>query len=281
MRAIAALASFFVLGLAACSSDSFTASADASVESGSGLEAGADGPGADGPITDAGGKGFCEQQSNDYLFCDDFDTAGDGATGLNAAWQLRTKGGGTATRVSTRFHSPKFALEATSLGGASGGGLYRDPNAASAKKASLAFAAFIDPGCVDAGTAVVLPAIAGIPVANGGYYLALVMSGPTVAFAELASAPTIDGGTQSASNVIPGVTAWPTGTWVRVVLDLDFPAKKAALSLDGALVENPALTLASVNGVALPGVSLGTSTDAPRVKGCTVTYDDVVFRITK
>jgi len=272
MRSIFALLLF--AGVAACSSDSFTPAGDAAPDSLAPPDAG-----EDGPIADASEKGFCEQQSAGYQICDDFDTMGDGATGLDPAWEQKSSGSGTAARVNTRFLSPHYGLETTTAGGTSSGSLYRNPNAGLATKFSLAFAAYIEAGCVQGNSGVAMPAVVGIPGGQSGYYLAIAMSGAVVAFAEELGTPTADGGTTKSSANVLGTTPWPTGAWVRVVFDVDFAKKAGTLRLDGKVVETPALKLAGTAGIAFPSLAMGTSTDATGVSPCRITYDNVVFRI--
>lgn len=272
MRSIFAL---FFLGVAACSSDSFTQPAvDAAPDS-----LLPDDAGGDGAVADAADKAFCDQQPSGYLFCDDFDTLGDGATGLDPAWGQRSSGGGTAARVNTRYLSPHYALETTTPGGTSSGSLYRNPNVGLATKFSLAFAAYIEPGCVQSNSGVAMPAVAGIPQGQNGYFLAIAMSGPTVAFAEELGTPAADGGTTKSNANVLGTTPWPLGVWVRVLFEVDFAKKQGNLRLDGKLVESPAIKLAGTTGIAFPGVAMGTSTDASGTSACRITYDNVVFRI--
>jgi len=270
MRSILAL---LLLGVAACSSDNFASTVDADTDSS------APDVGTDGPIPDAGSKGFCEQQAAGYALCDDFDTTGDGATGINSAWVPSISGKGTAARVNTLFLSSHYGLETTTAGGSSSGSLYRNPNVAHANKFSLSFAANIDPGCVEAGSGVALPTVVGF-AGQSTYFLVLAMNKNLVAFSEVQSTPDPDGGaaTKTANNIL-GTAPWPTGAWVRVVFDVDFATKQGTLRLDGKVVETPALATASVGGLTFPGVALGTSTEAPRVSGCRITYDNVVFRI--
>lgn len=276
MRSILALS---LLGVAACSSDSFTPppSPDASTDSGPTPDAS-----GDAPIADAGAKGFCAQQPDGYVFCDDFDTQGDAATGLNGAWTVTSGGQGTAARVNTRFLSPGYALETTAVGGTSSGSVYRNPNVGLITKFSLSFAAYLGGSCSDGSDGVTLPAVGGSPKAGTSYFVALAMSGAKLVIVESTSVQGLDGGVTVTPNFVAGTSTWPLDAWVKVVMDVTFGAggKTAAVSFDGKAAETlPLKTVGVGAGMGFPGVSIGSSTDVPRKTGCTVTYDDVVFRI--
>ena len=261
MRSILAL--FFFAGVAACSSDSFTPAPVADA-------------GKDAPLADAsdGGPGFCASQPPGYLFCDDFDTLGTGATGLDSNWVVTTENGGAVSRSSTRSLSPGFGFEATTRPGKSSATLYRNPNAGVAGRLTLSFAIYLTAGCNEAKAGVVLASLVAADTAlSKAYFISLALADTKLALIESVLA---DAGSSSLPQ--PGNTVWPTDKWVRVVFDAELGGKTAHVSLDGGAAEDFQLK-AQLALVSFPAASIGASTEANRATACTVNFDDVVFRI--
>lgn len=264
MRSTLALLLLGSMGLVACSSDSFaTPTSDA---------------GAEGSV-DAAAPGFCAKQPPGYVFCDDFDTLGDGATGLDPAWVFATDNGGVAARSSSSFLSPGFGLEtSTTQPGKSSAMLYRNPNVGTAVRLSLSFGVKLSASCMEAGgNGLALPAVTGTTGVSKSFFAALGMTGDAKLVVYGVNQTGDGGGGGTGSKV--GTTTWPLETWTRVTFDLELGTKKVAhVSLDGATPEDLKLD-AAPDGLLIPGVAVGVSADTGRTNLCTADFDDVVFRV--
>jgi hypothetical protein len=140
----------------------------------------------------------------------------------------------------------------------------------------LTFAIYLSAGCIETGAGAQLPAlVAADPNLTKNYFLSLSMSEDKVALLEGTQAP--DAGFQGAGQV--GKAVWPTDKWVHVVFDAELGAVKVAhVRIESGPVDDFPLA-AQLATVALPGASIGASTEPGRKTACTVNYDDVMLRI--